>query len=78
LVDWDEEEKFCQTFTNTIQAMQNEEMIELRNSPIDFNTNWLGLPSITLVPSFVLSFIPISKQPSVFFPSTVQYIEQIL
>jgi hypothetical protein len=55
--------------------MQDEEMIELRNLPIDFNTNWLGLPSINLVTSFVLSFVPISKQPSVFLPSNVQSIE---
>jgi hypothetical protein len=58
--------------------MQDEEMLELRNSPTYFNTNWLGLPSITLVPSFVLSFVPISKQPLVFLPSIVQSIEQIL
>jgi hypothetical protein len=27
-IDWDEEELFHWTFTNTIQMMQNEEMIE--------------------------------------------------
>lgn len=75
LIDWEEEEKFHQTFTNTIQAMQDEEMAELRNLPIDFNTNWLGLPSITLVPSYVPLFVPISKQPSIFLPFNVQSIE---
>ncbi len=78
MVDWDEEEKFRQTFTDIIQAMRDEEMIELRNSPTNFNINWLRLPSITLVPSFVWSFVPISKQPLVFLLSTVQSIKQIL
>jgi hypothetical protein len=78
LVDWDDKEKFRQTFTDIIQAMQDEEMIELKNSPTYFNINWLGLHPITLVPSFVLLFVPILKQPSVFFLSTIQFIEQIL
>ncbi len=43
--------------------MQDEEMIALKNLLTNFNINRLGLPSITLVPSFVPSFVPISKQP---------------
>ncbi len=76
-IDCDEKEKLRQRLTNIMQAMQDEEMIELRNQPIDFDINQLRLHTLTLVPLLVLLFVPISKQPSVFIPFIVQFVEYI-
>ncbi len=38
-INWDEEELLHWTFTNTIQMMQNEEMIEQWNYITNFDTN---------------------------------------
>jgi len=38
-IDCDEKEKLHQRLTNIMQAMHDEEMIELRNQPIDFDIN---------------------------------------
>jgi hypothetical protein len=58
-----------------MQTMRDEKMIELRNQPIDFDINWPRLPTLTLVPLLVLLSIPISKQLSVFLPSTDQFVQ---